>query len=170
MSIVPNQPAVQAPPSTNTTLANYLTGMCPNASNNYCLGANPGKINGQPVRDAWDSLLGKTIILPVFCGEATCTPAAVTDGGGNNAVYPVFAFTGVKVCGWSFASKDSGKYNTHFPTATSSDPCFGTDAGTKSDSLWLVFQQIQVSGSTKPSTCGLGKPCDGGLRRVLLTK
>jgi hypothetical protein len=29
---------------------------------------------------------------------------------------------------------------------------------------------VQVSGSTGESTCGLDEPCDGGLRRVLLTE
>jgi hypothetical protein len=171
VSIVPNQPPTLAAPSTNTDLANHLKTQCSSATLNYCLGANPGRINGAPVLNAWTTLVGTDITLPVFCGETTCNPAAVKDAGGNNTIYPVYKFVEVKVCGWSFGPKNSGRYTDRFPSATAADPCFGADAAAADgDALLLVFKQVQVTGSTSTSTCATGSACDGGQRVTLLTR
>jgi hypothetical protein len=137
-----------------------------------CLTSNPGgDMNSKPITDAWDALIGKTIALPAFCGKPTCAPIGYTEkDGGNNAMYPVYRLVGVKVCGWHWGPKKSLPYASSDPT----DPCYGADAsagGSGADYLLLAFTRIQVTGSTGPSKCAPGDPkCDGGLRRVLLTK
>lgn len=152
-----------------------------------CLSANPGQINSELIWSAWESLVGKSIILPVFCGSPTCDPVAIFStatpappsgkgpkakpGVGDNALYPVHKFAGVKVCGWHWGSKHSGAYSS---ATGSADPCYGADAtpgDANSRYLLLHFTNIVTSGEAGPMPCPLGDPsCDTGPRRVYLTR
>jgi Flp pilus assembly protein TadG len=110
-----------------------------------CLTGNTGNLASNPVQTAWDGLLGKSIALPVFRADTVV-------GSGNNAKYPIKAILGAKVCAYEWQNKQ----------ASSSDPdCAGVvfPSGPPSDHLWLKFETIQVSGSSKPNpVCAVGDP------------
>jgi hypothetical protein len=168
VSIVSPQSPPTAPP--NDTLRNELLAGCSGGPDHDCLGAVPGAISGAQVWAAWSSLLGKTVVLPVFCGEATCSPAAVVQAGGDNAAYPVHKFVGATVCGyhWGSSSQKTGQTTAGACGSTAYD---ATDGGNDENYLLLVYSQVRTSGTTGPSACALGdSACDGGLRRVRLTK
>lgn len=160
-----------------------------------CLTANPGNDMGSNgVDTAWSSLIGKDVVLPVFCGKPTCDPVGVVGlpepkekgpkdeedkdktSGGDNAKYPVYRFVGVKVCGYHWGPKSSGTYDSHSNVAPvpADDPCRNADASlgaSNENYLLLAFTHVVTSGSTAPSSCRLGDDtCDTGARRVLLTR
>lgn len=178
----PDHPISIVDPQDHTSPANLynsLRAACPATANlmaDYdadCLTSNPGNVSANPVITAWDSLvaLHKPVLFPVFCGMPDCNPAGWVQGmSGNNTMYPVHKLAAAQVCGYHWGNKDSGLYASTGPT----DLCNGADAGPGSNSdnyLLLAFTQLQVSGSTADSDCPIGDDsCDGGARRVLLTK
>jgi Flp pilus assembly protein TadG len=148
-----------------------------------CLTANPGNdMHSNNLKDAWETLVGEEVILPVFCGKPDCDPVGIEGNadwdspgpGGNNAKYPVHGFVGVKVCGFHWGPKKSGAYDTHPNVAPVSvdDPCRGATASTNGNEnyLVLVFTHVMSSGTTAASSCRLGDACDSGPRRVLLSQ
>lgn len=148
--------------------ADLLAG-CDGGADEDCLNAVTGNIGSSGIWDAWNSLLGKRILVPVFCGEPTCDPAAVAPAGGGNVNYPVHRFAAVVVCGyhWGSAPQKTG-------ISTSGD-CTGntlnvTDGDNQDNYILLGFTAIQVSGSTRDGDCALGDSCDLGARQVRLTK
>jgi hypothetical protein len=167
--------------SSATALYNSLRAACPANSTSMadydsdCLTSNPGNIGGSAVISAWDTLIGKSILLPVFCKKGTvagtCSPAgwASGSGGGNNTMYPVHKFAAVKVCGYHWGNKDSGAY----PGASPGDKCAGANAssGDNQDNyLLLAYIAYQTSGSSNDSNCALAGSCDGGARQTRLTQ
>jgi Flp pilus assembly protein TadG len=109
-----------------------------------CLTGNTGNLASSPIQTAWDGLLGKSIALPVFRADTVV-------GSGNGATYPIKAILGAKVCAYKWQNKQ----------ASASDPdCTGiVFPSGNSDHLWLKFETIQVSGSSKPSpVCAVGDP------------
>ena len=182
-------------PTTKFTLSASLTAHCSTQAHvsKTCLDADTGNSslqNPEPVA-AWGDVLGKTIILPVFCAKPTCDPTTV-DGGGTGRVYPVFKLAAVVVCGYHMYDKGSGVSNTgacagNGFTASYADllgcsgpnnPCIpawnvnGTPAPNEKPKetvrLFLKFVQ-EVSGSTVVE-CKLGDACDGGVRQVAISK
>ena len=136
-----------------------------------CLDADPGQnFTDSKILDAWRSLLGREIVLPVFCTTPTCDDVAVVDAGGNNAQYPVYRLAGVRVCGFHWG-KQSFKYGqvTDGTCATSFD---AADGGNDENYLLLSYTNIQVSGGIEGTTCpgGLGSECDAGTPRTLLVE
>ena len=122
-----------------------------------CLTANTGNLPSNNITDAFDYLLGKDILLPVFFKGSVV-------GNGNNARYPVYAFVGVTVCGYHFQNK-SGVVTT----GNCSGAAF-TGSGNY-DAMLLKLTNVITSGSTKASTCTLGNiACDFGARSVRLIK
>lgn len=133
-----------------------LQANCPQLqANPGCLTANTGKLSSQNIADAWDKLLGQDILMPVFFKGSVVNP-------GNNARYPVYAFVGVKVCGYNWQSKSN---------ITTAGACAGAAFSNADNSLVLVGESVIASGSTKTSTCALGNVlCDFGARTVHLVK
>lgn len=145
-----------------------------------CLTSNPGNVAAQPVVNAWDFLLTQPgIAVPVFdktwkgwadTGSADCR----TGGVGNNGCYPIKAIAGVKVCGYKWNNKDG----VDPEESIVGSPCNGVAADLaalpKKDNnnyLWLKLLNVQVTGSSKPATCGVGDAtCDAGSRGVRLIK
>lgn len=180
--------------SSPTTLYDSLMVACPSQVQNLedfdpdCLTSDTGSdMNSQGVKDAWQSLLGQTILLPVFCAKGPCIEAAWKlsaggngngngngngGGGGTNVMYPVHKFASVIVCGYHWASNAEGGVVTSDPQ----DKCFGAKAIAEGDNsndkfLLLAFIMYQTSGSTVDSACPLNDPnCDAGARQVRLTK
>jgi hypothetical protein len=99
-----------------------------------------------------------------------CTSGTL-DGTGTNAVFPVYKLAAVVVCGYHFGR--TVKYTKSFAL---SDPCYGnplpsvTSDDTRDNYLHVRLVNVLTSGGVDPTTCSLGASCDGGLRRVLLTK
>jgi Flp pilus assembly protein TadG len=143
-----------------------------------CLQSNPGNIASNVVLTQWDKLLTMPgITVPVF--NQTWANWAYADlpgcnQGGNNVCYPVQAIAGVKVCAYKWANKT----NIDSASDSPSGPCYGvgtdlngiTSARPRDNNnyLWLKLESVQLSGSSKPSGCGLGDDCDAGSRGTRL--
>jgi Flp pilus assembly protein TadG len=109
-----------------------------------CLNANTGaNLTDSQVLAAWDTLLGKTILIPViYPATVSCPPHSIGDtyftqncggGGGSGfvATYPVSSFLPVEVCGYHWDHKNSGVYSAS--SSTSPDPC--RNLGQRADGL-----------------------------------
>lgn len=134
---VPDQPA-------DNTLASFLTLHCASASE-HCLAGDTGN-NLSVFADAWQTLVGKTITVPVFCDQSACSTSTVT-GTGSNAIYPVWKMVSVEVCGFRLNKQDSISW------PGGADPCTtlntsgyksGTPKwfGSKEDGFFLVFRSL----------------------------
>lgn len=168
ISIVPNQN-----PSTPATLSSSLTLNC-NDSNDVsssCLSGGEGNsdLKNAKVYDEWGKLLGQTILLPVFCGDPTCSPSSVS-GSGTNTTYPIYKVAAVVLCGYHIYDKASGSSATGACSGNTFSSSYVSSVSKKEVRLYLKFVQIMTSGSTKGNGCSLSTACDGGLRQVLLTK
>lgn len=165
-------------PVTRAQVAAACTGLT-GKSPAPCLQSNPGNVAAQPVVNAWEELLASPgIAVPVF--NKTWKDWADTDvptckSGGDGACYPVEAIAGVKVCGFKWANKDGVDPGEAIPGS----PCAGVAAdlaliqgaspADTNNYLWLKLQSVQITGSSKPSTCAVGDdPCDGGARGTRL--
>jgi Flp pilus assembly protein TadG len=167
-TVDPQPPAEESPP--NTALRNALVAGCSGGPDQDCLNAVTGNISSAGIWDAWESLLGKSIVLPSFCGDEICSPAAVSPASGNNVDYPVYKFVGVTVCGYHWGSGDQKTGQTDDGVCANNPESHDASDGDNDDKyLLLVFSQVQLSGTTNTSACAVGSGCDGGLRIVLLT-
>jgi hypothetical protein len=191
-------------PSSPASLSASLTVNCNDQADvsTSCLDAETGNAdlkNRTPVA-AWNTLLGSTIIVPVFCAQPTCDPSTV-DGNGTGNVYPVYTFTAVTVCGFHFYSVRDGQKmsntgdcagNAYAPPAKASDyveklgcrndndPCLPVydedgnptgDMEKPKDTVRLWLKFNKLVGGLKtPSGCELGGGCDGGLRQYALNE
>jgi hypothetical protein len=122
VSPVPNQP-------TDNTLAAFLKAACPSSSA-HCLAGDTGN-NLSVFAAAWQTLVGKTISMPVFCDQPACTSSTVM-GTGSGAIYPIWKMVSVEVCGFRLNKQDS----TGWPGG--SDPCTTKNTQNyKPNGLWL---------------------------------
>ena len=134
VSPVPNQPA-------DATLAAYLKLACP-ARSEHCLGGDTGR-NLQTFADEWQTLVGKTITVPVFCDLPACSVPTVT-GNGTTAIYPVWKMVSVEICGFQLGNRES----TGWPGGT--DPCTAKNTSALSpssfhrneDGFLMVFRSL----------------------------
>lgn len=136
-----------------------------------CMGGHPGNINNQDAvawRDVMDA--GDTVILPVFCGGLDCSGGAI-DGTGDGAVYPVWTFVAMRVCGFHFGGEPD-----QVTTGTCGNNPDGLDAEdprgrrrNQTNYMLASFERVQVTGTVSPSGCSLGAACDGGVRQVFMT-
>lgn len=165
ISIVTPQDATTA-----TKLSQSLTKNCSTKTHRsaFCLAGDTGDSSNanKTAYEKWPGLLGRTIVLPVFCTAAECDPDTV-NGSGSNAVFPVYKLAAVTVCGFhiydnvSMSSSSGGCSGNTFTEAY-------VDAIDKKEiRLFLRFVQVQTSG-TQASNCALASKCDAGLRQVRL--
>jgi len=127
-----------------------------------CMVGDTGNdMTSNPVSSAWDSLLGKDIVLPVFDG--------LSFTGTGKATFPVKALLGVRVCGYHWQGKGPLKSGI-----VTTGLCAGATApvpATQDNWLLLKYRRLTFTGSSEPSTCPLGDPdCDLGLRTVSLVQ
>ena len=182
-------------PTTKYTLSASLTAHCSRQADvsKTCLDADTGNSslqNPEPVA-AWGDVLGKTIVVPVFCAKPTCDPTTV-DANGTGRVYPVFKLAAVVVCGYHMYDKGSDSINTGacagntFTASYASllgctgpnDACIPAwdtngnpttrEKPKETVRLFLKFVQ-EVTGSTVVE-CKLGDACDGGVRQVAISR
>lgn len=168
-------------PSTTVTQQQVLDECSPSLQTKTpsgCLVSNPGNIASNPIIDAWDYLLTLPgIAIPIFnqtwkaWAGAANTQDCKVDNQGANGCYPVEAIATVKVCGYKWKNKDGLAPGNAVPGSS----CYGVAdqlaalaPHDQDNYLWLRLVSLQTSGSTKPSSCGLGESCDGGLRRTRL--
>ena len=166
---VPDQPN----PSTPTTLSSFLRAACTDDAE-HCLSGDTGRnFHNSQITNEWQRLVGETIIVPIFCGDPTCAPAATVGSGGTGVRYPIYKFASVTVCG--FQIKNTRSTPSDLPTGICDDRNLSgfrsdDDLGNNQTYFLYVFHMIMESGSTNSSECALGFDCDGGLRRVLITE
>jgi hypothetical protein len=160
-------------PSTPATLSASLTSACHTASaySSSCLSGDTGNnLKNSKVTAAWDSLLGKTIIVPVFCSTPTCNPDTVQGTGGSGTHYPIYKLASVEVCGFHIYNKD----NQYATDSTCASPTYNLAYVKSLDkaqvSFFFRFVQFQVDGGDKGNNCDFGNACDGGLRGLILTR
>ena len=172
INIVPNQPD----PTTPAARSAFLANACPsitNANKSRCLGTDTGQIRGTPILDEWDAFVTaqKQIIVPVFCGEPDCTPSGLSDpSGGGNVIYPVYKLAAITICGYHWGPKSADNL-TSGPCANNPSGYDADVADSNANYLLVVTSAVRVSGGTKEFACELGEAsCDGGVRRVLLTR
>lgn len=147
VSPVPNQPA-------DNTLAAFLKSSCPGRSAS-CLAGDTGN-NLSVFADEWQTLVGKTITVPVFCDQPACATSTLL-GNGTNAIYPIWRMVSVEVCGFRLNKTDS----TNWPSGT--DPCTVKNTahytpatnwfGANEDGFFLVFRTLDkpLDASTDPT-------------------
>lgn len=193
----PNGAEVVSPQdaTTATTLSASLTGDCSTQADVSlsCLDADTGNSslqNPAPV-GAWADVLGKTIVVPVFCAVPTCDPSTV-DGSGSGRVYPVFKLAAVVVCGYHMYDKGSDSLNTGDCAGNTFDPTYasllgcsnanhaclpawnqdGTAASNQKpkETVRLFLKYVQEMTGVTVVNCDLGSSCDGGVRQVALSQ
>lgn len=160
--IVPDQPDTDPP------LRAHLMAHCATGFSESCLRGDPGVFSSSQIRSAWQSLIGKTITLPVFLDNTIRDPA-------TNAVYPVYRLIGVRICGYHWgASAANGSYAPATPDTTG--PCSGpgmdaSAGGATARYLLVNWVYVLTTGDTSPTTCGsgLGSDCDT-VRRIRLVQ
>jgi hypothetical protein len=146
-----------------------------------CLMSNPGNIVSNNVIDAWTDILATPgIAVPVFnqtWNDWADADVATCRTGGNNGCYPVQAIAGVKVCAFKWNSKQA----VDPAEAVPGNPCAGVAADLQTildkkpkdndNYLWLKLTSVQITGSSKPSSCGVGDDgCDAGARGTRLVE
>jgi Flp pilus assembly protein TadG len=159
--------------TTPTTLSASLTAAC-KAGFPYsptCLQGDTGNssLSNNTAYGAWDQLLGKTIYLPVFCSDPLCAPDTV-NGGGSNVYYPVYSIAAVVVCGYHIYDKNNQVTNTGDCAGNTWTRTVIESRDKKDIYLYLKFVRVLTSQDQTLSDCALGTSCDGGLRRVRLSR
>ena len=88
--------------------------------------------------------------------------------GNGNLIYPVYKLAALRICGYHWGSSDAD--NLTGPCGTNPNGYDSTQGDSNSNFLLVVPTAIRTSGGTAQFNCDLGSDCDGGARRVLLTK
>jgi hypothetical protein len=159
--------------TTSTSLSNSLTVDCSvgKPATATCLDGDTGNssMSNKDGYQAWDQILGKTIYLPVFCSTPTCTPDTVT-GTGTSSRYPVYSIASVVLCGYHIYDKNSKVSNTGDCAGNTFTQAYVEGKDKKDIYFYLKFVRVLTSQDQTSSSCALGTSCDGGLRRVRLSK
>ena len=180
LEIVRNQPN----PTTPTALSSFLQNACPTASDSTstpppysCLLTDTGNVRGTPIISVWSqfALNNTSIIVPVFCGDPSpCSPAGITNpSGGGNVIYPIYRFMALTICGYHWGNGGTSPDSYMSSGVCANNPNgYVPSTGDANDNYFLaVPTEVITSGSIGAYRCPLGDPtCDGGLRRVLLTR
>jgi Putative Flp pilus-assembly TadE/G-like len=108
-------PLSTPPPTTPATLGDQLLRDCNKSStldkngpwveSTYCLADDNGNDSNKSMVDAWTTLLGKTVALPVFCDIPQCNPTSVPDG--TKSLWPVWKIVSATICGFDLKGKSS---------------------------------------------------------------
>ena len=123
--------------------------LCPSGSaNSTCLKQDQGN-NFHNSTDSWQTLVGQTIQMPVFCVRTKCSNMAVA-GNGNNAAYAIQQIATVEVCGFKLNPRGpSGGWPTTGPCATRNPSNYTSSSVTSGAGFFLVIKGL--SGGTSPS-------------------
>ena len=97
VSIVPGQTASHTPAQRST----YLRSKC-GPESTYCLADDTGR-DVKTMNTAWNTLMGKTFAMPVFCSDRDCAPTSVTKKGN----WPVWKIAAVTLCGYAMKGNRS---------------------------------------------------------------
>jgi hypothetical protein len=169
VSLVPGQPA-PGDAGLRSHLLGYCDGAVPHPES--CLISDPGNMRDSGSLSALRGLVDteEMFYLPVFCGTPACDPGAVSLDGGSNTVYPVFRLIAVRLCGYHLGNSPTGSHSKMTGICANNPGGFNASVGgPHRNYLLLSVQQTNVSGTTAPSTCRIGDPCDTGLRQVRMT-
>jgi Flp pilus assembly protein TadG len=116
-------PLSTPPPSTPAALGNALLRDCntspsldkngPWVESTYCLADDNGNDSSNSVVAAWETLLGQTVAMPVFCDEPQCSPTSVPDG--TKSLWPIWKLAAVTICGFDMKG-NIGNQTSTLPT------------------------------------------------------
>ncbi len=126
-----------------TALYNQLTAHCPRNTThtNNCLDSDPGN-NFHNSSDAWQTLVGHTITMPVFCFPTLCSSVAYT-AQGQNATYAIQRIATVEICGFEFQPRAASTgWPTTGPCATSNPNGFRSSDVTSGGGIFLVIKGL----------------------------
>lgn len=187
------QPQTPSPPA---ALSASLTLNCNDQADvgPSCLDADTGEANlvVPAVEEAWNYILGDTVLFPVFCTTpSVCSPSTVT-GTGTNRVYPIFKLAPAVVCGYHILDKGSASIDTGdcsgnsfsadyaalLGCANKNDDCLaGVDPATgdpttqtPKESVRLFLKFVPDQTGAGGTLCTLGTACDAGLRQVTMSR
>lgn len=136
VEIVPDQDPTDTPSERSTDLRSKC-----GPESRYCLRDDSGR-DVKTLDDEWETLLGETIAMPVFCAGTDCEPSSVTAGGN----WPVWKIAAVTICG--FAMK--GKLSSAMPAGdctTSNTSGLSTTVFSKDDiGFLLIFKGLIEAG------------------------
>lgn len=133
--------ALPTPVTPQALLAALLAG-CPQGTQTAtCLGSDPGN-NFHNASDEWQTLVGTTFTMPVFCVRPTCSSMAFT-AQGNNATYAIEQMATVELCGFELMpSGPSTGWPTTGPCATSNPQNYQASDVTSGGGLFLVIKKL----------------------------
>jgi hypothetical protein len=108
-------PLSTPPPTTPATLGDQLLRDCnkspsldkngPWVESTYCLTDDNGNDFNKSAQEAWDTLLGETVAMPVFCDVPQCNPTSVQDG--TKSLWPVWKIAAATICGYDLKGAHS---------------------------------------------------------------
>jgi hypothetical protein len=135
---VPNQPASATP----AQLEAFLEAACPRSSETQnCLASDPGN-NFHNSSDEWETLVGKTITMPVFCFPPQCVNPSFA-AQGNNASYGIWRLATVEVCGMRLMPRGpSSNWPTTGACATNNPQGYTSSSVTRGGGLFLVIKKL----------------------------
>jgi hypothetical protein len=111
----------------------------------YCLHRDTGR-DVKGLAPAWDTLIGQTVAMPVFCAEDNCTPSSTVTSE-SKATWPVWKIAAVTICGYamhgvySSSTLPTGDCNNYNPDHAKPQDFDNSDIG-----FLLIFKGIIDSG------------------------
>lgn len=136
------RPVANQPSGTPAQLSTFLRNACPNKTHNdTCLASDPGN-NFHNSTDEWQTLVGHTITMPVFCFKPTCDPNAYA-GTGQNASYAIHKIATVEICGFKFTPRAASTgWPTEGPCATNNPKGFTSNDVDNGGGIFLVIKKL----------------------------
>ncbi|HEX2894817.1 MAG TPA: pilus assembly protein TadG-related protein [Marmoricola sp.] len=133
---VPSQPTDPA------ALLGYLKSYCPKKTeNSTCLSSDTGN-NFHNTSDAWQTLVGTTFTMPVFCGTPTCSALEYTAQGAN-ATYAIQRVATVELCGFKLSPRDPSLYWPQTgPCATANPKHYTSSSVTDGAGFFVVIKGL----------------------------
>lgn len=137
---VPGQPAGPPP-----ALRQHLQAACPGgASSSVCLASDNGK-NFDLASPEWQTLVGRTIRMPVFCFPPQCDAGGYASTG-TNASYAIHRIAKVEVCGFHIPPRPpSTGWPVSGPCASQNPRGFTPSDVTTGAGFFLVVKSVVSS-------------------------
>jgi hypothetical protein len=134
---VPGQPA-----SGGQAIYEHLTDVCTKKAENLtCLASDTGN-NFHNASEEWQTLVGHTIQMPVFCFPPECSEGAYSAQGAN-ASYAIYKLATVEICGFEFPPRaPSTGWPTSGPCATANPNGFHSSDVVAGGGLFMVVKGL----------------------------
>jgi Flp pilus assembly protein TadG len=136
---VPGQTSSMSP----TQLSAFLRDACPgsNDSTSTCLAGDNGN-NFHNASDAWQTLVGQSFTMPVFCVSSQCSPMAQT-GQGSHGTYAIYRIATVTLCGFKLNPRSASTgWPTTGPCATNNPNNYTSNSVTNGGGFFVVVTDV----------------------------